>query len=237
MHSDLLMNYAFRFFVPTIPLFVILIALLLNYGYKNLRELSQKYKLTHKMFLVLIIYFSVLHLMNITSDLESQVVRAAKYKTLIENVHIPAGKYIFSNFGADKKLLVHADAGAIPYYSRMETIDFGGLNDDYLSQRNKLNDQSMIDYFFDVNADILSITSNFKNKIQRDESSLNWTTLKKTLMEERFGNYTLVKIFETNSWNYYQFVFIKNELLTLYFPEVNTIFQFEGKYNSILLSE
>lgn len=133
-------------------------------------------------------------------------------KTLFEEVHIKTGKYLNENFSSELKVLTHADAGAIPFYSKLKTIDFGGLNDEYLSNKSKLTNQQIIDYFFEVDADILVITSFSKNKIERVEGSLNWDTLKLTIDDERFSNYKLIKIFETPSWKYYEYIYIKNEL-------------------------
>ncbi|MCZ7610106.1 MAG: hypothetical protein M5U17_08040 [Ignavibacterium sp.] len=138
-------------------------------------------------------------------------------KLLLDEVHIPTGKFIQENFSENSILLVHADAGAIPYFAKLKTIDFGGLNDDYLAHRNKLSDKEIIDYFFNVNADVLAITSFSKNKLVRKDNSLNWDTLKNILKDKRFKKYTLLKIFSCSVWTYHEFVFVKNEVYKEYY--------------------
>ena len=79
----------------------------------------------------------------------------------------------------------------------------------------------MIDYFFDVNADVLAITSFKRDKLERKEGSLNWNTLKYTLQDERFTNYSLIKIFSCNMARYYEYVFVRNDLFHKMFKEKN----------------
>ena len=211
-YTDLLMDFSHRFFIPTLPVLLILFAVLLNIGFKNLSNLSISNPLTSKVFIILLICFFYLHFQSIIPDMKKEVNLNTRMKLLLYEVHIPTGKYIEEHFNKNATLLVHADAGAIPYFAKLKTIDFGGLNDDYLSHRNRLSEKQMIDYFFNVNADVLAITSFNRNKLERKEGSLNWNTLKNTLKDKRFNNYTLVKIFSCSVWTYYEFVFVKNEI-------------------------
>ena len=218
-YTDLLMDFSHRFFIPTLPLFLILFAVLLNIGFKNLQNLSVSNPLTYKTYIFLLICLFYLNFNLLIPDMKKEVELASRMKILLEEVHIPTGKYIQQHFNKHMVLLVHADAGAIPYFARLRTIDFGGLNDDFLSHRNKLSKQQIIDYFFNVNADILAITSFNRHKLERKEGSLNWNTLKYILKDKRFSKYTLVKIFSCNVWRYYEYVFVKNDLFNKMFTK------------------
>lgn len=218
-YTDLLMDFSHRFFIPTLPAFLILFAVLLNIGFKNIKNLTISNPLTSKAYIVLLVYFFCLHFYSIIPDMKKEVDLASRMKILLDEVHIPTGKYIQKHFNKNLSLLVHADAGAIPYFAKLKTIDFGGLNDDYLSHRNNLSDKQIIDYFFAVNADVLAITSFNRNKLERKKGSLNWDTLKLTLEDKRFTKYTLVKIFSCNVWTYYVFVFVKNEIFKRKFAD------------------
>ncbi len=215
-HSNLLMNFSHRFFLPLFPFLLILFSTILNFGYNNLAEIKSSKPLTYKANFILLIIILILHLISNIKIFKDEVLYTSKMKTLLEDIHIPAGKFINKIFDNDLTLLVHADAGAIPYFSKLRTIDFGGLNDVYLSHKAGLSEKQIVDYFFDVDADILAITSFNKNKILRKKGSLNWDTLEQTIEDERFKNFTLVKIFETDVWTYYEFIFVRNELLYKY---------------------
>lgn len=220
-YTDLLMDFSHRFFISTIPVLLILFAVSLNIGFKNLSYISVSNPLTYKVYIILFICFFSLHFYSIIPDMKDEVKLAIRMKILLDEVHIPTGRYIKEHFNKNSTLLVHADAGAIPYFAKLKTIDFGGLNDDYLSNRKKLSGKQIIDYFFDVNADVLAITSFKKNKLEREEGSLNWESLKEILKDERFKNYALVKIFSSDLWNYYEFVFVKRELFEIIFSGKN----------------
>ena len=211
-HSNLLMNFSYRFFIPIFPILLIILSVLLAIGFDNIKKLSLLKPLTSKGYIILIALLLFIHFDLIISDFKKEVILDMKKKTMLDNVQIPAGKYIEANFSKDLILLVHADAGAIPYFSKLKTIDFGGLNNSFLSHRNKLSNKQIIDYFFKVNADVLAISSFSKGKVERNHMSLNWDTLRLILKDKRFNRYTLVKIFDAYVWHYYVFVFVKNEL-------------------------
>jgi hypothetical protein len=218
-YSDLLMDFSHRFFIPTLPVLLLLLAVLLNIGFKNLRILSISNPLTSKVYIILLVFFFYLHFQSLIPDMKKEVNLATRMKSLLDEVHIPTGKYINKHFNKYSTLLVHADAGAIPYFAKLKTIDFGGLNDDYLSHRNTLSEKQIIDYFFNANADVLAITSFNRNKLERKGGSLNWDTLKNTLKDKRFNKYTLVKIFSWSVRSYYEFVFVKNEIYNKKFTD------------------
>jgi arabinofuranosyltransferase len=212
LYSDLLMDYSHRFFIPLIPICVLFIIKLFDLGFSNLKGISISNPLTSKVYILIAFVIVYFYFNSIIPKMKEEVEKASKMGQLLEDVHIKSGKFISTNFSKDNLLLVHADAGAIPYYSGLKTIDFGGLNDIYLSHRNELSNKEIVDYFFYVNADVLAITSFYKYKLERRKGSLNWDTLNMILKDERFKQYKLIKIFETSVWSYYEFIFVKKNL-------------------------
>ena len=213
VNTDLLMNYSNRFYVPLIPAFLIVLAVFLDIGGRNLKKVSVESPMTYKVYIAGICFLLIFQTGKIVNGFKHEYREAAGLRTLIENVHIQAGKYIHDHFNKDYTLLIHADAGAIPYYSGLKTIDFGGLNDEYLSHRSSLNKHEMVDYFFKVNADILVITSFKSDKIERKAGSLNWETLEMTINDPRFKQYSNIKTFSTPTWHNYQMLFVRNDIL------------------------
>ena len=212
LYTDLLMNFSHRFWVPFLPVLFILFAILADIGFKNYKLAHTKNPISFKVYSFILILLIVIQTGKVTREFKSEVNYSWKMKNLIENVHVKTGQYIHQHFKGKYTLLVHADAGAIPFYAKLRTIDFGGLNDEYLSHKSDLSKKQIVDYFFDCDADVLAITSFRPDKIERSQGSLNWETLKLVISDPRFKEYSIVKKFGTPMWNYYEFVFVKNSL-------------------------
>ncbi|NOX19313.1 MAG: hypothetical protein GXO87_13665 [Chlorobi bacterium] len=211
--SDLLMNYSNRFFIPVFPALLLTLALALELGIQHFKEFSKSAPLTVKAYIILVLILTFFQFKVIVSQFERQTNISFKLKVLLEDIHIRAGKYIFDHYDKNSTLLVHADAGAIPYFSKVKTvIDFGGLNDETLSHKGKMNDLQKVEYFFKTDADILVMTSLNKRKLERPETSLNGNTVAMIVKDKRFKKYTFVKKFSSPFWNYYEFLYVKNEL-------------------------
>jgi len=211
--SDLLMNYSNRFFIPVLPTLLVILALLLELGYRHFQEFSKLAPITVKTYIILIFILWFVHFKIIKESFDFETEHAFRLKYMLEDIHIPAGKYIHDHYDQNLKLIVHADAGAIPYFSKVKTvIDFGGLNDETLSRKGKLNDTQKVDYFFETDADILVMTSLTENKLERPQTSLNGNTVKMIAEDERFKRYRFVKKFESTFWRYYEFLYVKKDL-------------------------
>lgn len=210
LFTSLLMNYSYRFYIPIFPIVLILIGYIINKLFGNFTRLfvnkAYYYIVSAAIFALILIQINIIYF-----QFRKEVLYTAKHILLIENVHKKVGCFLRNNF-SDSKILVHADAGAIPYYSKLQTIDFGGLNDEYLARTNNLTKQNIIDYFFNVNADILIITSFNSKEIKRIAGSLNWDTLQLIIKDKRFNNYELIKTFGTETWNYFEFVYKKKAI-------------------------
>ena len=202
------MNFSHRFFVPFFPILLVSLAILLNIGLENFQNLSKINPFTYKFYFFVIIIFVIVHFVNIISSFKKEIISTDRNMNLTEAMEISVGKFIGNNFNQNKTLLVYTDAGAIPFYSNIRTVDFGGINDKFLSHIANLSKRQIVDYFFSVNADILSITSYNINRLQLNES-FDWDVLKLIKSDTRFKKYKLIKVFGTPSWGYYQFVFTK----------------------------
>lgn len=86
---------------------------------------------------------------------------AASTERLLADVHIPAGAFLREHVPAHEWIVVVVDAGAIPYVSGLKTVDFGGLNDEFLSRRfiDKIPSARIVDYFYARNPAALVFTS------------------------------------------------------------------------------
>ena len=208
INANLLMNFSHRFFVPFFPILLVSLAILLNIGLENFQNLSKINPFTYKFYFFVIIIFVIVHFVNIISSFKKEIISTDRNMNLTEAMEISVGKFIGNNFNQNKTLLVYTDAGAIPFYSNIRTVDFGGINDKFLSHIANLSKRQIVDYFFSVNADILSITSYNINRLQLNES-FDWDVLKLIKSDTRFKKYKLIKVFGTPSWGYYQFVFTK----------------------------
>ncbi len=118
----------FRFFVPVLPLFFVLVTWLLLRFLKQ-RELQQT-------FVVLILFGSLYHAWTFYGgDIESIGRLHAHVKDPKENWE-QVGKVLGELFGGEDcdVVLATTAAGAIPYYSRLETVDMLGLSDAWIAR-------------------------------------------------------------------------------------------------------
>jgi hypothetical protein len=105
-------------------------------------------------------------------------------------------------------LIVYGDAGAIPYYSKLRTVDFGQLNDEYLARR-RPDLAARSEYFFSRNAGVAVITSYRKDKLERDKE------LEHITRDPRFNRFALVKVFESGcNRDYFEFVYFRKDMPT-----------------------
>lgn len=119
----------FRFFVPVLPLFFVLVTWLLL-RFLRQRELQQT-------FVVLILFGSLYHAREFYGDdvVESIGRLHGHVKDPKENWE-QVGKVLGDLFPGEDcdVVLATTAAGAIPYYSRLETVDMLGLNDAWIAR-------------------------------------------------------------------------------------------------------
>ena len=144
--SRLLMNFAFRYFAPLLPLVAGMAALALDAGGRALAR-SDRRRLVRVSAAALAVFLLVLQMRAYARDAARQIDFATEYRTLMTEVHGPIARYLKETVPAGQWLAVLIDAGLIPYESGLKTIDFGGLNDAYLA-RTRPDLSAVADYFF-----------------------------------------------------------------------------------------
>ena len=194
---NLQMNFSHRFFVPFYPLAVLALGGLMKESRLSLR-------------LVLAVVFLIAPQMRINLDRiarNNERSYASTHKQMLEDEHVAVGRYLRETIPPDERLIVYADAGAIPYYSKLKTMDFGGLNDTYLA-REKPDVEEAVDYFFSRNAAAVVLTE-MEQSIDFDAARL-----KRIFGDPRFGRYTLVRRYGSAARSgYFQVLYIRNDLV------------------------
>jgi arabinofuranosyltransferase len=188
------MNFIFRFYAPFYPLALVGVGGALNSG----RRVTRLWPVV----LVLTAFQVGIN----AKELRTQMYSRASYWLMLNDEHIALGKYLRDVAPQNERLIVHADAGAIPYYSKLKTVDFGRLNDEYLAAPHR-TPQEINDYFYSVNAGVVVITS-----LRRDVLTAN-AEVRHIVEDPRFRSYVLVEGFGSErSPNYTEFIFVRRDL-------------------------
>lgn len=203
--SNLVMNFQYRFFVPFYALAILALGAVLR---------------RRRLDLPVLVLVPVLVVPQLaTNNHQYRVVIAREYASshhrLLLDEHIPIGRYLKRYLPPDEWLVVHADAGSIPYYAELRTIDFGGLNDEFLSRRG-VSKQEAIDYFFARDAGAAVFTSRDYHAIDHGEGADAITK------DPRFAErYRLVARYSSGKRDdYFEFLYLRKDLAeTLPHPE------------------
>lgn len=159
--SSLAMNYSHRFWMPLYVSLLPLGALALERGLGVIEAVRRERGATGAVVAILVAGLGLAQLAVMASGLPHEVRTAASYKQLLDESHLRIGRLLAAvspALGPDPPRLVTVrDAGAIPYLSRLPTVDFGLLNDEYLSQAPR-SEQEMADYFFAAQPAIVTMT-------------------------------------------------------------------------------
>ena len=229
--SDLIMNYSYRFFVPFYVLTLLAVGGIMLGPRMNL-----------KMIVIAVIIVSTQVSFNIDRKRSTKIKEhASSHYKLLKDCHIALGRYLQAHLPPDEWLVVHADAGAIPYYSKMKTRDFGRLNDEYLARNfpikwesvrggskaksraeGETGKQDTTEIEMDDPALIGDLVDYFYSGLPGALvfTSYNFRAIRHGsepiwfASDERFNNYTLVKKYKSSARNnYYEFLYIRNDLL------------------------
>lgn len=197
--SNLTMNFYYRFLVPLYPL------LLLTVG----ANLSNA-KIDAKVVILAALLIPPQIRTNINRDvMKKERTYASSHYRLLKDEHIKIGKLLNEKMPPTEWLVVYRDAGAIPYYSKLKTVDFGGLNDEYLTGED-LTPEDMRDYFYSTNPGAIAITSRSRETIDHGPEIRGITK------DKRLRNYALVKIYSSGERReYHEFLFIRKDLAGL----------------------
>lgn len=135
--SELLMNYAHRFFVPILPLLII--GLAASWGQVRLSG----YLVGYAGLSMMLLFMNGLYCWN--------------YQQMEQTEHAPAAVWIRQHMPADATLMVIVDAGLVPYQTGLRTIDVGALNDRYLAAER--DPAKRLDYLFGQRPDVVLLAT------------------------------------------------------------------------------
>lgn len=210
VRSHLIMNYAHRFYMPLLPIVWIALAVCAAPSLRALVSVRSAYPVRHRtatiVMLVLLAYQGLFH----AAKLRDEMTFAADEKTMLEAEHIAAGAFLREIVPPNEWLAVYMDAGAIPYFSGLKTVDFGAINDTALAH-GTLTPKERIDYFFSRAPGAVVFTSEAGDRV------LYGDEVAAILADSRFGNYTLVKIFRSPfvpERPYHEFVYLRNDIIS-----------------------
>jgi hypothetical protein len=215
--SNLTMNFSHRFLAPYYPMLLLLTCIFLN-------ELLGSFKINWKgrLFVTIIaLTGSILPLVvNFFPAYSSELLVAQESWELEQSEGIALGHKLARVIPPGEKLVTIIDSGAVPYYSGLPSLDVGGLNDEYLAHTNLTNDL-IIDYIFQASPGVFVIASYSPIKVDRTLGGGNQIFIDNLLGDSRFADFTLVEIFlpPLPSIKYYEFVFIRNDLVSQYGSE------------------
>lgn len=211
MRSLLLMNYAHRFFASFYPLLLIGLGMGWKYGLSGLRNSDENKISKNKIFKIVTASLLSGQLIMHGINLHKELLFTSRDKKGMDEVHIRIGKLLRDYAPASEWLIVHIDAGAIPYFSKLQTVDFGRLNDQKLAHG--MSHAQAVEYFYSFNPGAVVFTS------YDWEHVFHGTQAACIVNDGRFQNYTLVKKYQTSVWkNYYEFVYIRNDLVDPHKP-------------------
>ena len=209
IRSNLLMNFSHRFFVPLYPIGLFLLLWFLSPLLDNVLDRPVAWPMRHRLILLgLLTIFSIQMAFHVNWLLKKEIPFAFKYKTRLSEMARPAGLYLERHVPESEWLIVHFDAGAIPFYSGLRTVDFGGLNDEYLAHNQSASLKDRVDYFFARRPGAVVFTSYEWERVTHGyEASM-------IVSDPRFKRYKLVKKFANSTGKqYFEFVFLRNDLL------------------------
>ncbi len=206
--SLLVMNYAHRFFVPMLPVALIAIGLAASAGVQSLAAARDGAPRRFRFVAVSIVALAAAQVGIYGWQLREQVQYTSDYKRSLEDQHLQAGRFLKETIPSYEWLIVHMDAGAIPYTSRLKTADFGTLNDEILS-RGLLTQRQITDYFYSFDAAAVVMTSFAWDRLHDPRAAALY-------QDPRFRQYVLVKKYRTASESrfrdYHEFVYVRRDL-------------------------
>lgn len=146
-----IMNYDHRYFYPMVPVLSLLSGLGLSMELQYRESVWTKAAL----FLCIVLALAFGSLRNLKSTQEH-----LSYARGMESAHIFLGRTLAAVPWSSDSVIAIGDAGAVPYYSRLETIDTFGLNDPIIAM-NYRGDRS--DYVLSQNPTVIVFISRYEN--------------------------------------------------------------------------
>ena len=212
LRSNLIMGFWFRFFIPLYPLLLAWVGKLFDLGIIIVGKTNLPKTYLGPLLIILISVASIGQLTINTSQSLSQIREAKDVKQILEDEHIPAGLFLRDNIPPNETLIVFGDAGAIPYYSGLRTVDFGGLNDEFLTHipgRHSMEARkAVIEYFYSHNAGAIALTTESWEETKRGSQVRS-----DILLDPRLQQYILARKYRSGTLRYYLFIYIRKDLL------------------------
>lgn len=140
--------------------------------------------------------------------LGSEIAFARGTMALLADEHMQVAALLRQRVPANEWVIVVVDSGAIPYFAGCRTVDFGGLNDEFIGRRfyNAHPETRIVDYFYTFHAGAVVVTSTRPDRIEGPEPT-------KVFDDPRFEDYVRVACFGSAAYpNYYQFVYLRSDL-------------------------
>ncbi|MBI5266647.1 MAG: hypothetical protein HY851_05375 [candidate division Zixibacteria bacterium] len=204
--ASLVMNFSHRYMAPFYGLGLIGIAVVIDWGMEGLRQSQPGTSSRPKTALYVLAGLLVCQFGIHVVGFPSEIAFVRRYHKMLQDEHIAVGKYLAATVPPQTRLIVMYDAGAIPYFSGLPTVDFGLLNDPYLTRRG-LTVADQIDYFYSHRAGAVVMRT-------RDTLGVELDSLQRLITQDvRFGDYTLEKVFTSRvAPTYSQALFIHRDL-------------------------
>lgn len=203
------MNFSFRFFAPFFPIVLLSLGMVANAGYCSVVSTRIEKPLRFQMLRGVSLFLIVLQLLVYAKQLRAEGDYVSWYRRLVEDEYVAAGRFIRAKIPESEWLIVLYDAGATPYYSRLPTVDFGGLNDPTLVRLQRLGRmRDLIDYFFSFRPGVAVFTSRAADHVTHSNR-----LSAAIVSDERFRDYALVRRFSTEVARNHLFVFFRRDLV------------------------
>ena len=215
MRSTLSMNFSYRFYAPLYPVALLLLAGVWLPAFHAVRLCSKSRPLSRLIVLVALSAGLIIQTgFQIQLLVLNEVPFAAGYMTGVAEPLRAAGQYLKRRMPGREWLVVFCEAGAIPFYSGLRTVDFGEYNDKYLSHKRFGPLKDRVNYFFAKNPGALAFTSTVWRRVKYGAGRDDGREADAITHDPRFENYTLVRKFGgfTVAATFVQFVFVRKDL-------------------------
>ena len=204
LRSNLVMNFSYRFFAPFAPILLINLGAIVDLGWSTIRETRDAKPLRERYAVGAIAAALLLQAFIYARGFPDEFRYAGSYGQMLRDEHVSVGKWLRQNIPDSEWLVVVADAGASPYYSKLKTVDFGGLSDEVLRT---LSTAGQVDYFYSFNPGAAVFSS-----YDRDELPSSGRAAR-IVEDPRFLEYQLVRKYGSMARDFYQFLYVRRDLL------------------------
>jgi hypothetical protein len=207
--SGLVMNYSHRFFAPLFPITLVALAAVADTGVRVVAAAAREKPLRYAVLRILSVSFLLAQLLLYVRELDGERRYVVGYRRMLEDEHLAVSTFVKNHVPADEWLMVMYDAGVIPYYSGLPTVDLGGLNDPIVARLTRARDlHGLADYAFSFRPGAFVLTSPTSVGVTHDIPLTAAITT-----DERFRHYVMVGRFETPVTSFQQVVFLRADLV------------------------